>query len=341
MMAPASHEGPGLEDELAQLLRPATYEAHLEGVERVERVDGIETHMSWVFLTETRVYKLKKPVRTRFLDYGTLAARRRCCLAEVQLNRRLAARVYLGVVGLMRAPDGTLRIGGEGTVVDWLVEMQRLPADRMLDVQIRRGTIDAGVLRRAAEALATFYRGAEPAGWSADEYHRRLQATVLHTRDELRRPRYRLPAGSIDAVAEAQLAMLTRHSSLLAARAGRVVDAHGDLRPEHVCLVPEPVIIDCLEFDRDLRLLDPLSELAFLRLECERLGAPAVGAAFLDVYAEVTGDRAAPELMAFYRGHHAGLRAMIAAWHLDDSAIDAHEKWRARARHYLQLAAQP
>jgi aminoglycoside phosphotransferase family enzyme len=335
MMAPTSHDGPGLAAKIAQLLRPETYGPH------VQRVKGIETHMSWVFLTENRAYKLKKPVHTQFLDYSTIEARRRCCLAEVQLNRRLAAAVYLGTVSLILAPDGTLRLDGEGEVVDWLVEMHRLPADRMLDAQIRRGEVDPGALRRAAEVLARFYSAAEPVGWSALEYRRRLEAAVRHSRDELRRLQHRLPEDSIDASAATQLAMLARHSSLFAVRACRVVDAHGDLRPEHVCLVPEPVIIDCLEFDRDLRLLDPLSELAFLSLECERLGAPTVGAAFLDIYAEVTGDLAAPELMAFYRSHHACLRAMIAAWHLDDGAIDDHEKWRGRAGQYLQLAACP
>ena len=330
----ARQDAPDLADKVAQLRRPATYGP------QVARVEAIETHMSWVFLTETRAYKLKKPVRTEFLDYSTVEARRRCCREEVRLNRRLAARVYLGTVGLMRAPDHTLRVGGAGQVIDWLVEMQRLPADRMLDVQIGRGTVDADILRRAAEVLATFYAGAEPAGWSANAYRRRLEGAIGHARDQLHRLQYCLPADSVDALAAAQRAMLARAPALLAARAGRVVDAHGDLRPEHVCLEPEPVFIDCLEFDRDLRMLDPLSELAFLALECERLGAPAAGTVFIDAYVERTGDRAAPEVMAFYRSHHAYLRAMIAAWHLDDGAIDNHDKWRTRARQYLKLGAQ-
>lgn len=332
MLVPTNHDAAGLADTIAQLLRPETYGP------QVALVDAVETHMSWVFLTETRAFKLKKPVRSELIDYGTVEARRRCCLAEVQLNRRLAASVYLGIVGLMRAPDGALRVGGAGEVVDWLVEMKRLPAAQMLDVQIRKGAVDMGLVGRAAELLTAFYGRAEPAGWDALEYRRRLEVAVRHSRDELLRLRHRLGVDSIDAIAAGQLATLARHAPLFAARAGRVVDAHGDLRPEHVCLLPAPVIIDCLEFDRDLRLLDPLSELAFLSLECERLGAPAVGTAFLDTYAERTGDRGPPELMAFYRSHHACLRAMIAAWHLDDSAIDDHQKWSGRAAQYLQLA---
>jgi aminoglycoside phosphotransferase family enzyme len=333
MVFTTSRDAPDLASKIVTLQRPESYG---QGVACVE---AMETHMSWVFLTETRAYKIKKPARTAFLDYSTVEARRRCCLAEVRLNRRLAPSVYLGIVGLVRAPDDTLHVGGEGEVVDWLVEMQRLPAERMLDVQIRRGEIDTGALRRAAEVLAAFYHRTEPVGWCASEYHRRLEGAVRHSRDELHRLQYHLPEDSIDAIASAQLTMLARDWSLFAARAGRVMDAHGDLRPEHVCLTPEPVIIDCLEFDRDLRMLDPLSELAFLSLECERLGAPAVGTIFLDTYAERTGDHATPTLMAFYRSHHASLRAMVAAWHLDDGALDDHSKWRQRAAEYLRLAA--
>ena len=69
---------------------------------------------------------------------------------------------------------------------------------------------------------------------------------------------------------------MQRLAAELDSRAARgcVVEAHGDLRPEHVCLLPEPQIIDCLEFSRDFRILDPADELAFLALECERLGDP-------------------------------------------------------------------
>jgi aminoglycoside phosphotransferase family enzyme len=121
-------------------------------------------------------------------------------------------------------------------------------------------------------------------------------------------------------------------------RARRIIEAHGDLRPEHICLTDPPVIIDCLEFNRNLRLLDPVDELSFLGLECERLGAPLVGATMLDLYREATGDAPAEELIAFYKSYRACLRAKIAAWHLRDSEIREPEKWPALARTYLELA---
>lgn len=93
--------------------------------------------MSWVFLLEQRVYKLKKPVCFPFLDFTTLKAREFYCREEVRLNARMAPDIYLGVVALQRnngtfalVPDAQLPAPGE--TVDWLVLMQRLPLQHML-----------------------------------------------------------------------------------------------------------------------------------------------------------------------------------------------------------------
>ena len=63
----------------------------------VEQVEFVQTHISSVFLTGDRVYKLKKPVNFGFLDFSSVELRERYCRAEVELNRRLAPEVYLGV----------------------------------------------------------------------------------------------------------------------------------------------------------------------------------------------------------------------------------------------------
>jgi aminoglycoside phosphotransferase family enzyme len=143
------------------------------------------------------------------------------------------------------------------------------------------------------------------------------------------------------AIADAQLAALVRHRELFDRRVaeGRIVEGHGDLRPEHICLTPVPAIIDCLEFSRDLRLLDPADELSFLGLECERLGRPEVGRWFLASYTEVTGDDPPPPLLRFHRTYRALRRAKIAVWHLRDPGVRDHDRWRERALRYLELAA--
>ena len=121
-------------------------------------------------------------------------------------------------------------------------------------------------------------------------------------------------------------------------RDGRIVEGHGDLRPEHICLTPKPIVIDCLEFCQELRELDPADELAFLALECERLNQPCVGDWFRKAYEQKTGDRIPPPLLAFYRAYRILRRAKIAAWHLREPAIRDPARFAAKARRYLELA---
>jgi aminoglycoside phosphotransferase family enzyme len=116
------------------------------------------------------------------------------------------------------------------------------------------------------------------------------------------------------------------------------VEGHGDLRPEHLCLEDGITLIDCLEFSRELRLVDPVDELGFLALECERLGAPAMGAALLQGYCDLSGDRPGRELTGFYQGMRATTRALLAARHLDEPKFRYSEAWRIRAADYLRLA---
>jgi aminoglycoside phosphotransferase family enzyme len=121
-------------------------------------------------------------------------------------------------------------------------------------------------------------------------------------------------------------------------RQGKVVDAHGDLRPEHICVGPDPVIIDCLEFNADFRALDPVSELAFLSLECERLDAPWVSELILNTYQCESGDRPPGPLLVYYKKYHALVRAKIAVWHLKDPDVRDPAKWIIKAKDYLRRA---
>lgn len=326
-----------LGDKVAALKSPAAFP------EPTRAVQAIETHMSWVFLTDTHAYKLKKPVRYAFLDFGSLAARKRHCAAEIRLNRRLAASVYLGVVPLTRDARGRLRVGGRGGIVDWLVKMRRLPADKALSRMLANDTIDRTALRRSASLLATFYRRIRPVRISAAEYRKRFRLDLHQSFRELRKPEYGLSLRRLGRIAATLHAFLNRRGELIGqrARAGRIVEGHGDLRPDHVFLTrPTPFVIDCLEFRRSFRIVDPVDELAFLGMECRRLGNAEIGNTFLEAYERITGDRPAPELVAFYRIYRACQRAKLAAWHTEEpnSAGPAH--WLALARTYLRLAEQ-
>jgi len=324
--------GVPLQAKVAFLKRAASFP------EAPARVEAIETHMSWVFLTDDHAYKLKKPVRTEFLDYGSIAARRRNGEAEVSLNRRLAEDVYLGTVPLVENPAGALRLGGDGRVVDWLVKMRRLPAEARLDVAIAKGTIDQARLRVALERITAFYLEAPPMATRAPAYRRRIEQEIDADREALSLPSHRVSLVLTERVIEAQRAFLREQDDLIEQRAACLVEGHGDLRPEHIYLLPDPVIVDRLEFSRDLRIVDPVGELAFLALECERLGAPGAGAMALEVYARRSGDRPPAPLVAFYRSRAACVRARLAIWHLDDPKAPVGSPWLDRAARYLELA---
>lgn len=305
-----------------------------------DSVELLETHISWIFFVGDFVYKLKKPVHYSYLDFRTLDARHHDCLEEVRLNRRLAEDTYLDVVPQVETSDGRLVVNAEGRVVDWLVKMKRLPRKRMLDALIDTGQLSPDILFPVAEKLAHFYHNLAPAEITAWEYRQRLIDDIAENQRELANPFFSLPVTLTDTVCDAQLDFLQRHAALLDHRIsdGRVIEGHGDLRPEHICLSDPPVIIDCLEFNRNFRLLDAVDELAYLSMECERLGVDWVAEPLQASYSRITGDHPPPKLLHFYAGFRATLRAKIAVWHnLDDGARET-EKWRGRALDYLALA---
>ncbi len=303
-------------------------------------VEVVETHMSWVFLTEKYAHKLKKPVLYDYLDFRSLEARRHNCEEEIRLNHRLAPKVYVGVVPLVVDASGCLRLDGKGTPVDWLVRMHRLPAERMLDSAIRRGRIQSSDLQAVAHLLADFYGRAEPVAISPPEYCCRLAGAIQQNRDILEHPEFSLPTDKIMAVYESLVRNLRVAAMQFEARLNAVcvVEGHGDLRPEHVCLGPEPAIIDCLEFNRDFRILDRADELAYLAMECERLGSASTGAEILETCCRLIGDTPPAELIHFYKAHRAFLRARLAILHLRDEEVRDRQKWRPRTLEYLSLA---
>lgn len=333
-IARAAAEGAPSPEILAALRDPATY-PEPPGV-----LAARETHMSCVFLTDRFVYKLKKPVRLNSLDYTTLERRYACCEAEISLNRRLAPTVYLGVVPLARRADGMLRLEADGPVVEWLVKMRRLAEERMLDIALNRGTATRADVGRAAALLAGFFAAAAPERLADAPYLGRFAHDLALDRAMLCDPAFRLADAAPDRLLDRLgLWLETRRDALLARlHAGSVIEGHGDLRPEHIFLGPPPAVIDGLEFDRTLRLLDPAEEIAFLALECDRLGAPWAGAIFRDRCARARGAAPPDEVAAFYTAFRAVLRARLCVGHLRDADSRGADTWLTRARWYLDRA---
>jgi aminoglycoside phosphotransferase family enzyme len=218
-----------------------------------------ETHISWVYLTGDRAYKLKKPIVLPFLDYGTPARRREMCRAEVALNRRLAPDVYLGVRSLVAAADGRLRLGDEDdpAAVDYAVEMRRYSETDTLAARLAAGTAGRDELAALGARLARFHAdaSADVRDDGAEAVKRPLDDNFATLRSLIRDPAERAAIARTERFAAA---FLTRVWDELDARAaaGLVRDGHGDLRLEHVLLERDIEVIDCVEFNERLRRID-------------------------------------------------------------------------------------
>ncbi|HEY6022627.1 MAG TPA: hypothetical protein VIV34_00440 [Pseudolabrys sp.] len=324
---------PALAAKVDFLSRPDAYDAGPPNVVRRE------THMSWVFLAGDRAYKLKKPVQFPYLDFSTLEKREAACRAELRLNRRLAPDVYLDVVPLMER-DGALSIGGDGVPIDWLVMMKRLDERFMLDHMIENKRLAPGQLDRLIGKLAHFYRSATPVFLPPAILLADWKRSLAYNRRVLLDPRFQIPGGIVHRVDLAQRRYLSLHCDAIVARLHhrRIVDGHGDLRPEHIWLDDQVRIIDCLEFNSRLRVVDPFDEIAFLSLECERLGVRWAGDYLWRRMKCVLRDGPVEALFTFYKCHRATLRARLAIAHLQEEHPRTPEKWPRLCATYLDLA---
>lgn len=325
---------PSLEEKVAFLSDARSYHTSVAAVE------VRQTHMSWVFLAGDHVFKLKKPVRFPYLDFSTLAKRQMACRAEVDLNRRLAPDVYLGAVPLCVSANA-LAIGEGIAAVDWLVKMRRLNEGRMLDNLITKRQVDRHSLDAIVLTLSGFYRHANPVFLRPEVYLKQWKLNLQQNCTVLEDPRFRLPLGLIRYCDAVLRQFLRQRYYLLLNRLPqrRIVDGHGDLRPEHIWLGDDVKIIDCIEFNARLRAVDPLDEIAYLDLECEHLGAGGIGGYIRPRVAQALHDRPPFSLYYFYRCHRAMLRARLSIAHLLAPNPRTPEKWRPRALAYLRIAA--
>lgn len=333
---PCAHET-SLGEKVAFLSQPGSYGLPAGDVVRHE------THMSWVFLAGDEAYKLKKPVRFPYLDFSTLSRREQACRAELALNRRLAPDVYETVKPVVHTSHG-LAIGDpfdeSDEIVDWLVVMRRLDAGGTLERAIETRSLRVWQLDHLLSMLAAFYRHATPVLITPESHLRSWHQSLAFNRRVLLDARLDLPAGLVRQVTRIQSRFLAKRSALVASRVrGRhIVDGHGDLRPEHIWLGDQVRVIDCLEFNAGLRAVDPFDEIAFLCLECERLGCAWAAEHIRRRARHMLPDGLPDELFAFYRAHRATLRARLSAAHLLEPNPRTPEKWRRLTRAYLQLA---
>jgi len=274
-------------------------------------VSLVQTHISWVLLTDRLAYKLKKPVRLAFVDFSTLARRKHYCEEELRLNRRLAPSLYLGVVpvcGTVQAP----RVDGAGEPIDYLVCMRRFAPGALLGERLAAGTLLPEHLEGLARRMAAFHAHAaialpEAAGDSTG----RVLGPVLAV---LRQLRLHCGAARIAALESWFIVQARALGEVWSARRrdGHVRECHGDLHLSNAVMVDDQATaFDCIEFDPALRQIDVLSDIAFLTMDLKANGRPDLAFAFLDAYLQCSGDYPGVRVLRFYEAYRALVRALV------------------------------
>jgi aminoglycoside phosphotransferase family enzyme/predicted kinase len=299
-----------------------------------------------VFLTATEVWKVKKPVDLGFLDFRTLAARKRACEAEVQLNRRLAEGVYLGVVPVVLGADGRHRVEGDGETVDWAVRMRRLPDAWRADDRLVRSDISPEAMDAIATHLARFHAETSHDATVASFGHpAAIRESIVENFAQARQvvSDYLSPEQAFD-LERWQMSFLAGHDALFneRVRAGRIRDGHGDLRLEHVYLdeAGELTILDCIEFNERFRFIDVCADIAFLSMDLAWHGRVDLAERFLGTYAREADDYDLFSVIDFYESYRAYVRAKIATLLQTNAALpwDVRTRAASEARRYFLLA---
>jgi aminoglycoside phosphotransferase family enzyme/predicted kinase len=307
-------------------------------------VEVIQTHISYLFVTDNLVYKVKKPIDFGFLDYTTLAKRLECCEREVTLNSRLCPGMYLGVVPL-REVNGELSFSAPGETVEYAVKMKRLPSERMLRKVLARGEGDDALFQRIATILASFH-GRE-VRLPADGSLKGLEGVKLNCDENFAQTeRYvgtLVPVATFDFIRTSTELFFQRHHALFSRRVNerRIVDGHGDLHLDSICATDPIRVFDCIEFNERFRIQDVAEEVAFLAMDLEFHGYAPFARAFVGAYVEASGDPELLELLAFYKAYRAYVRAKVNSFATDDPHIPEENKEaiRSTASRYYELAA--
>jgi len=343
-------------------------------------IECVQTHISVVFLVGHEVFKIHKPVDFGFLDFTTLEARERDCQAEVEVNRELAPGVYRGVVAIVHTPEGLevvrdlAELGGR-TPIEWAVWMRRLPESATFASLLARGELDGRHLWALAATLAVFYRdGASHAAAHPElcslgdvetvtrnvrENFEQLAAMIDQAKLERRPPPF--DRDLLARISQASEAALTQVRERIHARheSGKIRDTHGDLRLDHVYHLrssTEPelrdpeleraaaardlLIIDRIEFTDRFRWSDPIADIAFLVMDLQARGAWALARLLTDHFIDASEDHEGRELLPFYTGYRAMVRAKVAAMAAAEPELGpiARERARAKAEARARLA---
>ena len=310
----------------------------------VEKLEMVQTHISIVLLTESFAYKIKKPVSFPFVDYSTLELREKFCRLEIDLNRRLAADVYLGVVPITR--EGTqLAVEGAGEIVEYAVKMRRLPDGNRLGSLLEKGSLPENFWAKLADRLAFFYgnaaKGPEVSKWAeikaVSEDWRQILDQLVFFPPDLLDPALRKKLGALSEIT------LDRKKGRIDLRSKSARDGHGDLRLEHIYYFPdkpEPqdiAVVDCVEFNPRYRCCDPTCDVAFLVMDLETAGYQEQASLFTREILK-TGPETSNHLIDFYIAYRHLVRGLVRGFQAldpEEPSLNQLRAWEKAHLHFL------
>lgn len=303
----------------------------------VKNTELIQTHISWVLLTGTYAYKVKKPVDFGFLDFTTLEKRRFFCEEEVRLNRRLSPDIYLGVVEITW--DGRrFMLEGEGEVVEYAVKMRELDRQWRLDLLLEEEGVDLSVLEIIGEKIALFHAQADTDERIASFGRPEKVRVNVEENFEQTKPfiGVTIDKDAYEALRDYSFSFLQDRSEIFSKRIkqGKVREGHGDLHAANIYYDGQRVyVLDCIEFNERFRFQDTASDVAFLTMDLEFRGHKKEAWAFLNAYLSLSGDHGLFEVLRFYKVYRAYVRGKVEGFRLEEDP-----EAKGRAKSYFDLA---
>ena len=282
----------------------------------------LETHISWVILTGPFAYKIKKPVKLDFLDFSTLERRKHYCEEELRLNKRWAPDLYLDVVPIA-GPEDAPRIGGDGVIIDYALKMAQFPYEARLDKQLDAGLLKDDDLLELAETVASVHADAEALRFVSDDAA--IERVRAPMRDNFPPVEPHADEQDLQRIRDWTERSLRELEGLIVKRHGDgfVREGHGDLHLRNLVRLDSQIVaFDCVEFSRELRTIDVISDISFLAMDLIGRGRRNQAYVFLNRYLECTGDYDGMALYGLYFVYHCMIRAKVAAIRCSERAQD-------------------
>ncbi len=323
---------------ITKLLKPEVYNHPCHNIKL------IETHISWVILTGDLAYKIKKPVNFGFLDFSTLEKRKHFCEQELQLNRRLAADLYLDVVAITGTSEEP-HIAGNTAILEYAVKMRQFPQSAQLDNMLASGKLKPKHMDTIANMVADFHQSAEVAG-DASPYgntagiYQPVAENFQQINEHLDSKSY---TDQLEVLSQWSNAAFKKQQTVMAQRKtdGFIRHCHGDMHLRNMLwLHNKAMAFDCIEFNEKLSWIDVISEIAFLIMDLQHRQQQILAKRFLNRYLEISGDYAGLSVLVFYLCYRALVRAKVCALRLAQSNVTEreHKKVLTEFESYLALA---